>query len=61
MGKSDRALVFGALALALGLGVPAGGWLDALLALVLVLMVATIANRMRRALSEVRRREGFGS
>ena len=32
VGKSDRALAFGALCLALGLGAPAGRWLDVLLA-----------------------------
>jgi len=49
MGKSDRALVFGALGLALGLGAPAGRWLDAVLAVTALLLVATVANRARRA------------
>src|SRR6185295_3510401 len=52
MGKSDRALVFGTLGLALGLGVPAGGWLDGLLVLVLFLLAVTIGNRARRAVVE---------
>lgn len=52
MGKSDRAFVFGGLALALGLGLPAGRWVDGLLGLVLLLLVLTIWNRARRALGE---------
>lgn len=54
MGKSDRAFVFGALALVLGLGIPSGQWLDWLFAVVLLLLLVTIANRMRLALAEVR-------
>ena len=54
MGKSDRAFVFGALGLALSLGAPAGIWLDAVLAITLLLSLATIANRARGALNEVR-------
>ncbi len=53
MGKSDRAFVFGALALALGVGVPAGMWLTLLLGAILLLLLATIANRMQRALAEI--------
>ena len=52
MGKSDRALVFGALGLVLGLGAPAGGWLDGVLAVVLALSVWTVVNRARRGLAE---------
>jgi CDP-diacylglycerol--glycerol-3-phosphate 3-phosphatidyltransferase len=52
MGKSDRAFVFGALGLALGLGVPGGVWLTVVLAAILVLLVLTIVNRARRALAE---------
>lgn len=51
MGKSDRALVFGALCLALGLGAPAGRWLDVLLGLVLGLLVLTVVQRARRAVA----------
>lgn len=52
MGKSDRAAAFGLLALLLGLGVPAGRWVDLALAAVVVLALATVANRVRRALAE---------
>lgn len=52
LGKSDRALLFGALGLALGLGAPAGVWLDALLALALLLSAWTVLNRARRGLAE---------
>ncbi|MBK8815053.1 MAG: CDP-alcohol phosphatidyltransferase family protein [Methylococcaceae bacterium] len=54
MGKSDRAFVFGALALALGLGMPPGSWLNELFGVVLLLTVATIYNRALRALDEVK-------
>lgn len=53
MGKSDRAFVFGAVALALGLGAPAGTWLTVLLAIVLALVAVTIWNRARKALAEI--------
>jgi len=52
MGKSDRAFVIGAAALALGLGVPTGIWQDILLAAMLLLLVATVWNRTRMALAE---------
>jgi len=53
MGKSDRAFVFGALGLALGLGAPAGRWLDVVLWLVVALLALTVMNRMRAALREI--------
>ncbi|MCP5279002.1 MAG: CDP-alcohol phosphatidyltransferase family protein [Thiobacillus sp.] len=52
MGKSDRAFVFGALGLVLGLGLPAESWLTPLLAAVLALLAWTILNRARRGLAE---------
>jgi len=52
MGKSDRAFVFGALGLLLGLGVAPGGWLDIVLLTVLALSVFTVINRARRGLEE---------
>lgn len=53
MGKSDRAFVFGALALVIGLG-----WLDSVavvngvLAIVLILSMVTVVNRAKKALDE---------
>jgi len=53
MGKSDRAFVFGALALALGLGVEAGRWVDVLMVALAVLTAVTIVNRVRNGLQEL--------
>jgi len=53
MGKSDRAVVFGLLALILGLGTPVGTWLTVVWACVLVLLCLTILNRMKQALGEL--------
>lgn len=50
MGKSDRALVVGALGLWLGFGGAAGVWVDVVLAAVALLLAVTIVNRARRAL-----------
>lgn len=52
MGKSDRAVAFGALGLWLGLGGPTGAWLTVLLAVVALLAGLTIFNRSRGALHE---------
>lgn len=52
MGKSDRAFVFGALALALALGASRGDWVTWSLAAVSGLLLVTIWNRARRALTE---------
>ncbi len=54
MGKSDRAFVFGAVGLAVALGVAPGRWLDAVLGAVVVLLLLTMVNRSRKALEEVR-------
>ncbi len=53
MGKSDRAFVFGLIALLLGLGVSTGIWLTILLGIVTFLLVLTIVNRAYQALKEV--------
>ncbi len=53
MGKSDRALAFGLLAVLLAAGITAGAWTSFYLGVVLVLLVLTIANRARAALGEV--------
>lgn len=53
MGKSDRAFVFGALGLALGLGSQTGRWLDGLLMILVILLILTIFNRAQQALREI--------
>ncbi len=53
MGKSDRAFVFGALGLVLGLGVTSGVWTDVVLGLVVALSAVTVVQRARRALKEL--------
>ncbi len=53
MGKSDRAFILGALALVLGLGVPAGPWLHLVMAVINGLLLLTILNRAKRALEEL--------
>jgi CDP-diacylglycerol--glycerol-3-phosphate 3-phosphatidyltransferase len=51
MGKSDRAFVFGALGLALGLGAPAGPWITVVLVVVCLGLALTIARRVKRGLA----------
>jgi len=58
MGKSDRAVLFGVLAFALGLRVPMGVWTTGLLALAIALLAATVVNRARGALRRSRRNQG---
>ncbi len=53
MGKSDRALVFGVLALALGLGIPPAWWLSVVLGAMSMLLVLTVVHRARAALREI--------
>jgi CDP-diacylglycerol--glycerol-3-phosphate 3-phosphatidyltransferase len=52
MGKSDRAFVFGLLALLLAARIPTGIWLHLAMAAVLLLLLMTILNRAKRALAE---------
>jgi CDP-diacylglycerol--glycerol-3-phosphate 3-phosphatidyltransferase len=52
MGKSDRALVFGALALWVGFGGPLPDWTLALVVTIAALLAVTIANRVRAGLAE---------
>lgn len=54
LGKSDRALVFGALGLWAGLGLPLPLWLFWLMPIVALLLTLTIWNRVRRGVAEVR-------
>jgi CDP-diacylglycerol--glycerol-3-phosphate 3-phosphatidyltransferase len=51
-GKSDRAFLFGLLALLLAIGVEPGSWLGMLLAAACALGVLTVLNRARAALRE---------
>jgi CDP-diacylglycerol--glycerol-3-phosphate 3-phosphatidyltransferase len=53
MGKSDRAFVLSALALAVAIWPTGGRWMDPLLAAVVFLEIWTIGNRTRAALREV--------
>jgi CDP-diacylglycerol--glycerol-3-phosphate 3-phosphatidyltransferase len=53
MGKSDRALVFAALALVLGFGSAPGAWLSGIWIAVIGLEIWTILNRVRSTLQEV--------
>ena len=53
MGKSDRAVVFGAVGLLLGAGVPPGIWLHTVIGVMVVLLCVTIARRIQHALEEL--------
>lgn len=53
LGKSDRAFVFGLLALLLGLGIDLGQFADGVIVLVAVLSAITVWNRSAKALSEL--------
>jgi CDP-diacylglycerol---glycerol-3-phosphate 3-phosphatidyltransferase len=53
MGKSDRALVFGVIALILGLGIEPNQWLTLLLSGVFSLQIWTMINRIQGMLQEV--------
>jgi CDP-diacylglycerol--glycerol-3-phosphate 3-phosphatidyltransferase len=53
MGKSDRALVFGALGLWIGLGGVVPAWTQWILVALAVLLIFTIDNRMRAGLREI--------
>ena len=53
MGKSDRAFVFGLLALLLGIGLDLQGWANTGLVVVAVLSAITVVNRSSKALREL--------
>lgn len=53
MGKSDRAFVFGLLALLLGIGFDPHWWADAGLVVVAILLAMTVVNRASKALLEL--------
>jgi CDP-diacylglycerol---glycerol-3-phosphate 3-phosphatidyltransferase len=54
MGKSDRAFVFGAFGLLLGLKLPIVPLVPYVLCIVLALLLLTVVNRARKALAELR-------
>ncbi len=54
LGKSDRAFVFGLLALLVGLGLDVAGWINYALGVVAILSAVTVWNRARKALIEIR-------
>lgn len=56
MGKSDRALVFGLLGLLVGTGSAPGWYLSGLLSIVALLLLVTIANRIRYGIAAGRER-----
>jgi len=56
MGKSDRAFGFGLLGLLGGLGVPLEPWISWALAVILLLLVWTVVNRVNRGLAEISRK-----
>lgn len=53
MGKSDRAFVFGLLALLFAVGIDLHWWANALLAVVAMLSLLTVVNRSSKALREI--------
>jgi CDP-diacylglycerol--glycerol-3-phosphate 3-phosphatidyltransferase len=52
LGKSDRAFAIGVLGLLLGMGVPAGAWLNVVGTILCLLAALTVVNRARAALRE---------
>ena len=54
MGKSDRALLVGILALLIGFGVPTGTWLAWVFGAVTLLAIWTMVRRIRATLAEAR-------
>lgn len=52
MGKSDRAFCFGVLGAGVASGLLPSSWINGLLALILLLLLATLVNRVRQGLAE---------
>jgi CDP-diacylglycerol--glycerol-3-phosphate 3-phosphatidyltransferase len=52
MGKSDRAFVLGVVAAAIALGWTSAPWINAVLAILAVLLLCTLVNRVRQGLKE---------
>jgi CDP-diacylglycerol--glycerol-3-phosphate 3-phosphatidyltransferase len=61
LGKSDRALVFGALGLWVGIGGVMPNWLFWLMPILAVLICITIYNRVTRALQEANKQQSLTS
>lgn len=55
MGKSDRAVVFGALGLWVGFSAPMPAWLGWAVPILAILLVLTVVNRVRAGMSEAGR------
>ncbi len=53
MGKSDRAFSFGVLGAGVASGLLPASWINGLLAVILLLLLATLVNRVRQGLAEV--------
>ncbi|NMY42662.1 CDP-alcohol phosphatidyltransferase family protein [Pseudomonas sp. WS 5013] len=53
MGKSDRAFCFGLLGAGVASGLLPSSWINGLLAVILLLLLATLVNRVRQGLAEV--------
>ena len=53
MGKSDRAFCFGVLGAGVACELLAASWINGLLAVILLLLLATLVNRVRQGLAEV--------
>lgn len=53
MGKSDRAFCFGVLGAGVASGLLPASWINGLLAVILLLLLATLVNRVRQGLAEV--------
>jgi CDP-diacylglycerol---glycerol-3-phosphate 3-phosphatidyltransferase len=52
-GKSDRAFVFGVLALIVGLGLPVHSWISYCFLIMVILSVVTLIQRVRKGLQEI--------
>lgn len=55
MGKSDRALVFGVIAMMAGCNVPTSAWINIVWMIVVALLLLTIVNRSRAVVSDTPR------
>ncbi|MBX7146933.1 MAG: CDP-alcohol phosphatidyltransferase family protein [Alphaproteobacteria bacterium] len=56
MGESDRAAIFGLIALLIGIGIETGLWANILLGLIGILLIPTIINRIIETLKEAKKK-----